>query len=89
MSEENIKVESGSKPPTEVKLTGEQSEQLSRSKKVVFIQIVDGTADDYSALRQVIAPVLKTAPIYHFIIVPSKVQLKSLSIDELEKLIKR
>lgn len=78
MSEEENKV----KDENKVKEEGVKKDDT----KIVFLQMVDGTATDHASLQQMLLGVSKDTS-YRFIVSPTANQLKSISIEVLKKLI--
>ena len=54
-------------------------------KKIVFLNIVDGTRDDYANLRNILIPIAKDK-VYDFVTSPK--QITSISIDNMKEMIK-
>jgi len=55
--------------------------------KIVFLQMVDGSATDHTNLQQMLRNVSKDSN-FRFVVSPTENQLKSISVDVLKKLIK-
>jgi len=54
------------------------------TKKIVFLNIVDGTRDDYSNLRQILHSVAKISE-FEFVAAPK--QISSISLEDLKAMV--
>ena len=52
-------------------------------KKVVFVNIVDGTGEDYNRLRGMLASIARNQ--YEFVVAPKQIQ--SIGLDEIKQLV--